>query len=100
MIEDTIAHAPHVTTLVNGGAGAADLIKMALGDIDFEIMEERDIAFDCSCSMERAIGMVAALGPNEVTSMLEEDKGAVMSCGFCNEVYQLDEDHLRAILDA
>jgi molecular chaperone Hsp33 len=99
MIEDTIAHAPHVTTLVNEGATAADLIKMALGDIDFEIMEERDIEFQCSCSMERAIGMIAALGPNEVASMLEEDKGAVMSCGFCNEVYQLDEEHLKAILN-
>ena len=99
MIEDTIAHAPHVTTLVNEGATPVDLIKMALGDIDFEIMEERDIEFRCSCSMERAIGMIAALGPNEVTSMLAEDKGAVMSCGFCNEVYQLDEEHLRGILN-
>jgi molecular chaperone Hsp33 len=50
--------------------------------------------------MERAIGMVTALGPAEVTSMLEEDKGAVMSCGFCNEIYQLDEAHLEAILNA
>ncbi|MEP7212938.1 MAG: Hsp33 family molecular chaperone HslO [Acidobacteriota bacterium] len=99
MIEDTIAHAPHVTTLVNEGATPVDLIKMALGDIDFEIMEERDIEFQCSCSMERAIGMIAALGPNEVASMLTEDKGAVMSCGFCNEVYQLDEEHLQAILN-
>jgi molecular chaperone Hsp33 len=100
MIEDTIAHAPHVTTLVNAGAAPADLIKMALGDIDFEIMEERDIEFACNCSMERAIGMVAALGPAEVASMLEEDKGAVMSCGFCSEIYQLDEEHLRSILAA
>lgn len=100
MIEDTIAHAPHVTTLVNEGASPVDLIKMALGDIDFQIMEERDIEFQCSCSMERAIGMIAALGPAEVTSMLTEDKGAVMSCGFCNEIYQLDEDHLRGILNA
>jgi molecular chaperone Hsp33 len=50
--------------------------------------------------MERAIGMVAALGPAEVASMLEEDKGAVMSCGFCSEIYQLDEEHLRSILAA
>ena len=100
MIEDTIAHAPHVTTLVNEGASAADLIKMALGEIDFQIMDERDIEFRCNCSMERAIGMIAALGQDEVRSMLAEDKGAVMSCGFCSEIYQLDEQHLRAILDA
>lgn len=99
IIEDTIAHAPHVTKLVNEGAGPEDLIKMALGEIDFEIMEEREVEFRCTCSMERAIGMVEALGPVEVASMLEEDKGAVMSCGFCNEIYQLDEGHLKAILN-
>jgi molecular chaperone Hsp33 len=99
MIEDTIAHAPHITALVNEGAGPADLIKLALGDIDFQIMEERNVEFQCTCSMERAIGMVSALGPAEVRSMLDEDKGAVMSCGFCSEIYQLDEEHLQGILN-
>jgi len=30
--------------------------------------------------------------------MLSEDKGAVMTCGFCNEVYQLDDEDLQQIL--
>lgn len=100
MIEDTIAHAPQVTTLVNEGATPFDLVKMAIGDVDFQVLEERDVEFQCSCSMERAIGMVAALGKAEVASMLNEDKGAVMSCGFCSEIYQLDEDDLRQILNS
>jgi molecular chaperone Hsp33 len=48
--------------------------------------------------MERAVAMVAALGPDEVRSMLDEDNGAVMSCGFCSEVYQLSGDDLSKIL--
>jgi redox-regulated HSP33 family molecular chaperone len=31
--------------------------------------------------------------------MLAEDKGALMSCGFCNENYKLEEAHLQKILD-
>ena len=100
MIEDTIVHAPHVTSIINDGAGAEDLIRLALGDISFEIMEERRVAFECNCSMEKAVSMIEALGKEEVASMLAEDKGAVMSCGFCSEIYQLGETDLRVILAA
>jgi molecular chaperone Hsp33 len=44
--------------------------------------------------------MIAALGRDEVQSMLDEDNGAVMTCGFCGEMYQLSADDLREILAA
>jgi len=98
MIEDTVSRAPHLTSLINGGADANDLAKMAVGELDFEILEERAVVFKCNCSLERAKTMIAALGREEVESMLAEDNGAVMTCGFCNEIYQLNVDALEAIL--
>jgi molecular chaperone Hsp33 len=98
MIEDTIAHAPHVTELIKQGAEPIELAKMAIGDLPLEILEEREVSFKCTCSMERAATMIAALGREEVASMLAEDKGAVMTCGFCNEIYQLDEEALEQII--
>ncbi|HTK38505.1 MAG TPA: Hsp33 family molecular chaperone HslO, partial [Pyrinomonadaceae bacterium] len=100
MIEDTIAHTPHLTTFIKEGATPADLIRLALGDIRFEVLEEREVQFRCNCSMERALTMIAALGRDEVQSMLDEDNGAVMTCGFCGEMYQLSADDLREILAA
>jgi Disulfide bond chaperones of the HSP33 family len=50
--------------------------------------------------MERAISMIGALGRDEVQSMLDEDNGAVMSCGFCSEIYQLNGETLKEILAA
>ncbi len=44
--------------------------------------------------------MIGSLGADEVKSMLEEDRGAVMNCGFCNETYRLDETNLQEILDS
>jgi len=98
MIEDTVSRAPHLTSLINGGADANDLAKMAVGELDFEILEERAVVFKCNCSLERAKTMIAALGREEVESMLAENNGAVMTCGFCNEIYQLNADALEAIL--
>ena len=98
MIEDTIAHAPHLTTIINDDATPQDLARLALGEIDFEVLEEREVEFRCNCSMERARTLISSLGRAELESMLAEDRGAVMSCGFCSEVYQLDEDDLKSLL--
>ncbi len=100
MIEDTIRHAPHITSVINDGATAQDLVKLALGEIDFEILEEKSIEFACNCSFERAVSLIDSLGHKEVASMLEEDKGAKMTCGFCNEIYTLNENDLRKMLDS
>lgn len=100
MIEDTIKHAPHLTTVIDEGATPEDLLKLVLGVIDFEILEERDVSFACNCSFERAVTLISSLGRTEVASMLEEDKGAKMTCGFCNELYTLDETDLQKMLDA
>jgi molecular chaperone Hsp33 len=100
MIEDTIAHAPHLTSAIKEGATAEDLLRLALGGIDFEILEEKEVSFKCNCSMDKAFEMIASLGRTEVEAMLAEDDGAVMSCGFCSEVYQLDSSDLERILHA
>jgi len=99
MIEDTISHAPHITSVIKRGATARDLVKLALGAIDFEILEEKEIAFDCNCSFKRAVSLISSLGRDEVAAMLAEDKGAKMTCGFCNEIYTLDEGDLQKMLD-
>lgn len=98
MIEDTVARAPHLTSVIKEGATPEDLLELVLGIIDFEILDEKPVAFKCSCSFQRAVSMISALGKVEVSSMLEEDKGAVMTCGFCNETYKLGEANLESIL--
>ncbi len=99
MIEDTILHAPPLTAAIKEGATAEDLLKMTLGIIDYEILGEKEVGFECNCSFERAVQLISSLGKREVASMLEEDHGATMTCGFCSTVYTLDENDLRKILE-
>lgn len=98
MIEDTIAHAPHLTTLIDERTEPTDLLRLALGDIPFEVLDEKEVAFECTCSIEKAFAMIGALGKAEVESMIAEQIGAVMNCGFCNEVYSMNEEDLNSIL--
>jgi molecular chaperone Hsp33 len=97
-IEETVARAPHVTTLVRAGARPVDLLRAALGDVPFEVSEERDVRFACTCSYERAVSMISSIDRAELESILREDRGAAMTCHFCNETYRLDESALEDIL--
>jgi molecular chaperone Hsp33 len=97
-IEETVKRAPHVTTLVRAGAQPVDLLRAALGDIPFEVLEEREVSFACSCSYERAVSMISSIDRTELELILREDKGAAMTCHFCNETYRLDEPALESIL--
>ncbi len=55
MIEDTIQNAPHITSVISEGATAEDLVKIALGEIEFEILEEKEVKIECNCSFDRAV---------------------------------------------
>ena len=99
-IEDSIKRAPHTTTLIREGASAADMLRAMLGEISFEVLEEKPVSFTCQCSYERAVSLISSIDRAELEAMLSEDQGAAMICHFCNETYRLDEAALEDILQS
>jgi molecular chaperone Hsp33 len=97
-IEEGVRHTPQTTVMIRDGASPHDLLRTALGDIDFESLEERVVSFACTCSYERAVSLISSIDRSELESMLREDKGAVMSCHFCNETYRIDETEMERIV--
>lgn len=98
-IEQNFINSPHLTDIINQGADAEKLLQTVLGEIDYEILERKEVSFACNCSFDRAVLLISSLGADEIRSMLEEDKGAKMTCGFCNEEYDLDEADLKKMLE-
>ncbi|HEX6183347.1 MAG TPA: Hsp33 family molecular chaperone HslO [Pyrinomonadaceae bacterium] len=98
-IESTVGRTPHTTSLIREGARPADLLSAALGDVAFEVLEEREVGFSCTCSYERAASLVSSIDGAELESMLREDRGAALTCHFCNETYHIDEPSLAAMVE-
>lgn len=98
VIESAVSNSPHLTTSLSRGATVEELLNISMGGIGFEVLGEKKAAFRCNCSHERALNLIAALGEDEVRSMLEEDGGAKLDCGFCNETYEVSGAELEAIL--
>jgi molecular chaperone Hsp33 len=99
-IEEAVGRTPHVTELIRAGARPADLLAAALGDVSFEVLGERPVRFACSCSYDRAVSLISSIDRVELETILREDRGAAMTCHFCNETYRLDEAALEGILAA
>ncbi len=97
-IERAILAAPATTSAINEGATAAELLKNALGIVEFEILEEKPISFECNCSYERAVSIISAIDRTELEAMLREDRQATLICHFCNNKYLLDAAKLEEIL--
>jgi molecular chaperone Hsp33 len=98
-IESSVSATPHTTALIREGARPADLLRAALGDVPFEVTEEHEVGFACTCSYERAVSLVSSIEPAELEAMLREDKGAALTCHFCNETYHIDEPGLAGIVE-
>lgn len=98
-IESAVSRTPHTTALIREGARPADLLRTALGGVPFEVLEEREVGFSCTCSYERAASLISSIDGAELESMLREDRGASLNCHFCNETYRIDEPSLAAMVE-
>jgi molecular chaperone Hsp33 len=98
-IESAVSRTPHTTALIREGARPLDLLRTALGGVPFEVLEEREVGFNCTCSYERAASLVSSIDGSELESMLREDRGASLTCHFCNETYRIDETALSAMVE-
>jgi molecular chaperone Hsp33 len=61
------------------------------------LFEPEPVRFRCSCSRERTLGALEAIGREECYSILEEQGTIEMDCQFCHTHYRFDRndiDHL------
>jgi molecular chaperone Hsp33 len=77
------------------------LVGLAFGRVGGDpvtLIENRELAWRCSCSQERIEEVLFKLGVAELTSMLEEDGQAEVSCHFCNIAYRVDAPRLSRLI--
>lgn len=97
-LEENLKGLPSVTSILNEYHDAEKLIEILMKDIDFKILEKREITYKCNCSREKVEDAIVSVGPREIEEILREDKKAEVSCYFCDKVYDFDESDLERML--
>ncbi len=62
-----------------------------------EVLEAREVRFQCSCTMERVEATLRALGAVELREMAAEDQGAEVTCHFCGSTYNVEKLRLLSL---
>ncbi|MBI3542133.1 MAG: Hsp33 family molecular chaperone HslO [Deltaproteobacteria bacterium] len=76
------------------------LLAQIFSDAAFTILDERPLAFECTCSRDRVSGALKLLGKAEIEDMIAKDHGADVNCDFCGTCYSYSEGELAALLQA
>ncbi|MDP1595342.1 MAG: Hsp33 family molecular chaperone HslO [Methylotenera sp.] len=67
------------------------LLKRLFNEEDIRLFEASHTAFFCSCSRESVANMLRMLGPDELSSIIEEQGQIEVNCDFCNTHYKFDK---------
>ncbi len=79
------------------GRTPEDLLAEIFADIGYEVLERRDIRFQCTCNREQISRLLLGLSIEELEALIE-DGGAEVTCQYCGQVYQFDVDDLTAFI--
>lgn len=98
-LEENIKNITSVTSMLESGMNAEDIIKVALDGFDFHFTEKHEISYKCGCTRERVRKVLKSIGAKEIEDIIKEDGKAELCCQFCPEKYEFDKEELENILD-
>ena len=88
----------YVSHAHEGGLHGEGLLRAVLSEFDLEILETHPVEYRCYCSRERVTRALISLGRAELTSLLEEQGQAELTCQFCDKVYRYSREELEDLL--
>lgn len=97
-LEENLKTVPPVSELINDGKNGRDILKLILGDEEFNVLKTAPVKFKCSCSKERFTKGISSLGYETVKKIYDEDHGLTATCQYCHEQYVYTDKELKDIV--
>lgn len=100
LIERNSKDLGNISALVDSGMTNEDILKIALRDIPFDVFDEYEVSYKCTCSRERTGEAVRSIGESELQKLFDEqlaDNGndyLTVECRFCDRVYKFTKEDL------
>lgn len=66
------------------------ILQRLFAEDDVRLFESAPVFFRCRCSRDRVVGMLRALGAEELRSILSERDKVEVHCDFCNRAFEFD----------
>lgn len=96
-LESRLSQLPSVTSLLDEGRTAEELLEYILGDFDPEINDILPVRFYCNCSKARVEKALISLGKKELDDIINDGKEIELKCHFCGRAYDFSIDEIKKI---
>ena len=97
-IEAGVQRVGSVSHALEGGLDGASLLRAVLSDFDLEILETHPVEYRCYCSRDRVTRALISMGREELSSLIQEQGQAELTCQFCDQIYRYSKEELEEIL--
>ncbi len=97
-IEQSIQAIGNVTSVLDAGATAEQLLHMLFIGMDLKILETTDISYRCYCSRDRVEATLLSLGVTELKEIIENQETVEVGCQFCDTEYKFTPENVENLL--
>ena len=97
-IEAGVQRVGSVSHALEGGLDGAGLLRAVLSDFDLEILETHPVEYRCYCSRDRVTRALISMGREELSSLIQDQGQAELTCQFCDQIYRYSKEDLEEIL--
>lgn len=98
-IEDGVRRLGSVSHALESGLDGEGLLRAVLSDFSLEILEKHPVAYRCYCSRDRVTRALISMGRGELSSLIQEQGQAELTCQFCDKEYHYTRSELEELLE-
>ena len=97
-LEENIKKFPSVTSVLDEGKTAEEMLGILLDGMDLEITDTMPAQFYCNCDKKRVEKAIISIGKKDIEEMIAENKDIEVNCHFCNTSYTFSVEELKEML--
>ena len=102
-LEKNAAALSNVSAYFDRGLSLEQIVQIALEGIEYDLFDELDVGYVCTCSRERIAAALHSVGKKELDRMLAEqvaegkDEHLEVHCQFCNHTYSFTREDVEKL---
>lgn len=95
-LENNITLMRPVSELIAEGATGEDIIAAVMNGLEYEMFDEFDAEYLCTCDREKYLSALAGLSAGDLDEILEKNEPIETKCRFCGETYVFTPEEVKA----
>ena len=96
-LERNVGKIRPVSDMIASGMSASEIIAEAFDGLEYDLFDEFDIGYKCTCSREKYLTALAGLSDADLGDLAKDGEPVEACCNFCGSKYVFSMDE---ILDA